>query len=72
MLYFVKFEDLTCYFCDFFCFIYISASFYPIWMKIISNFRENVALHSHRIEPVPDRFEPVLEPRFCPVLVQQK
>ena len=30
-------------------FFYFSVSFYPIWIKIISKFRENVGLHAYRL-----------------------
>ena len=47
MLYFLKFKDLTCNFCAFSRFFYFSVSFYPIWMKLLSKFRENVGLQAY-------------------------
>ena len=47
ILYFVNFGNLTCNFCNFNRFIYFSASFYPIWMKIISKLSYNVDLHDY-------------------------
>ena len=55
MLYFLKFKDLTCNFCAFSHFIYFSVSFYPIWMKILSKFRENVGLQAYRLGLVLNR-----------------
>ena len=71
MLYFLKFEDLTCNFCAFSCFIYFSVSFYPIWIKIISKFRENVGLHFYRLGLVRTGPEPVLGPRSFPVFLKK-
>ena len=55
MLYFLKFKDLTCNFCAFSRFFYFSVSFYPIWMKILSKFRENVGIQAHRLGLVLNR-----------------
>ena len=52
MLYFLKFVNLTCNFRDFYCFIYFLASFYPIWIKIISKCSLNIGLHDYQFEPV--------------------
>ena len=52
--------DILCYifwnsniwratFALFLIFIYFSVSFYPIWVKIISEFRENVGLHAYHL-----------------------
>jgi hypothetical protein len=54
MLYFVRFKDLMCKFCNFYHFIYFSASFYPIWMKFISIFKEYLGLHDYRLGLVQD------------------
>ena len=55
ILYFVKFENLTCKFCGFYHFIYFSASFCPIWMKIIWKFRENSGLQDYCLVSVLDQ-----------------
>ena len=55
MLYFLKFKDLTCNFCAFSRFFYFSVSFYPICMKILSKFRENVGLQAYRLGSVLNR-----------------
>ena len=52
MLYFLKFKDLTCNFCAFSRSFYFLVSFYPIWMKILSKFRENVGLQAYRLGSV--------------------
>ena len=38
-----------CNFCAFSRFLYFSVSFYPIWIKNLSKFRENVGLHAYRL-----------------------
>ena len=38
-----------------FLYIYFSVSFYPIWMKILSKFRENVGLQAYRLCSVLNR-----------------
>jgi hypothetical protein len=70
MLYFLKFKDLTCNFCAFSRFIYFLVSFYPIWIKIILKFRENVGLHAYRLDPVLNRSKPVLGPRSFSVFLK--
>ena len=50
-------------FCGFYHFFYFSASFYPIWMKKISKFREILGLHDYHLGSVLDRSEPVPKPR---------
>ena len=56
MLYFLKFKDLTCNFCAFsLFFFYFLVSFYPIWMKILSKFRENVGLQAYHLGLVLNR-----------------
>ena len=49
MLYFLKFKDLTCNFCAFSGFFFFLVSFYPIWMKILSKFRENIGLQAYHL-----------------------
>jgi hypothetical protein len=71
MLYFLKFKGLTCNFCAFSHFIYFSVSFYPIWIKIISKFRENVGLHAYHLGSVLNRSRPVLGPRSFPVFLKK-
>ena len=55
MLYFLKFKILTCNFCAFSHFFYFSVSFYPIWMEILSKFRENVGLQAYHLGSVLNR-----------------
>jgi len=55
MLYFVKFKDLTCNFCNFYHFINSLASFYLIWMKFILKFKK-----IYRTTRLPTRFGPGL------------
>jgi hypothetical protein len=72
MLYFVKFKILTGNFCGFYCFIYFFASFYSIWIKNISKFRETSGLHDYRLGFVLNRSEPVLKDRSFPVFLEKK
>ena len=55
MLYFVKFKISTGSFCDFYRLFIFQLVFYPIWMKIISKFREISGLHDYQVGLVLDR-----------------
>jgi hypothetical protein len=67
---FLKFKDLTRNFCTFSRFIYFLVSFYPIWIKIISTFSENVGLHAYHLDPVLNPSKPVLGPRSFSVVLK--
>jgi hypothetical protein len=52
-----------CNFCAFSRFIYFLVSFYQIWIKIISKFREHVGIRAYHLDPVLNRSKLVLGPQ---------
>ena len=60
-----------CKFCAFSRFTYFLVSFYPIWIKILSKFKENVGLHAYSLGTVLNQSKPVLGPRSFPVFLKK-